>query len=348
MKQESDIVIDILIFDDKHHYELEDTFNQMGITIYKVSWPTISGLFKCCSDLNKFFRMHHDYNIIHAHTSSKAVLPLYYAKKYGINIRISHSHNTDFQTKNLILKTIGIILKIPLKRLSTHYFACSTEAAIWLFGKHLVEQGKVSILKNGIFVNNYSYNIQQRQEIRQQLNFAENDVIIGNVGRFTHQKNHDFLIDIFNSYHSINKNSKLLLIGAGELVDMIKEKVSNLGLSDSVIFFGFCSNAQKFYQAFDIFLMPSLYEGLPFVGIEAQAAGLPCFFSDTITKELKITQSVYFISLNKTPDFWAEKIDTCMQSFKRLDVKDYITAAGYNIECEVKKLIEYYKKIANE
>lgn len=345
MKKEQDVFVDLLVFDDNQHYELEDTFKNMNISVYKVTWPTLKGFIRCCHELDAFFRVHNKYDIVHAHTSSKAVLPLYYAKKHGMNIRIAHSHNTDFQTKNVLLKMIGSFLKVPLRSLTTHYFACSEVAGIWLFGKRLVDEGKVCILKNGIIVDDYVYNSVKRDEIRQKFSISNNEVIIGNVGRFSNQKNHSFLVDIFYSYHALNKNSKLILVGSGELMDNIKSKVERMSLSDSVIFAGFHANVQDFYQVFDVFLMPSLYEGLPFVGIEAQASGLPCFFSDTITQELKIIDSVYYLSVNDKPEMWAAKIDSCLRTFERVDTKNSITKAGYNIENETKKLLTYYKSI---
>lgn len=160
-------------------------------------------------------------------------------------------------------------------------------------------------------------------------------------GRFTNQKNHTFLIDIFYEIHKINSNTKLILIGIGEKETEIKQKVDGLNLKDSVIFMGFRSNVNEYMSAMDVFLMPSLYEGLPVVGVEAQASGLPCFMSqDVITNEVKIANNLKFISLDCNPKEWATEI--LNNELKRSDTKNELKQNGYFIEDTVRLLQEYY------
>jgi len=169
------------------------------------------------------------------------------------------------------------------------------------------------------------------------------------VGRFSNQKNHNFLIDIFYEIIKINKKSKLILIGTGELENEIKEKVESLSLKEKVIFLGARADVNKIMQAMDVFILPSLFEGLPVVGVEAQASGLPCIISDTVSKDVKITDSVLQISLSLPPEEWGKKLIDFYETFERKDMTEAITSAGYDIISVVKKLEQLYKnKLENE
>ena len=163
-------------------------------------------------------------------------------------------------------------------------------------------------------------------------------MVIGHVGRFVEQKNHRFLIDIFNEIHKKNNNSLLLLVGQGPLQDEMKQKVEDLGLSNCVVFLGQRSDANELYQAFDVFLLPSLYEGLPVVGVEAQASGNLCFLSDDMTKETKVLDSTVFMSLNNTAEEWSCKILKFLSEYKKHDTKDEVSKYGFNIKEEAKNL----------
>lgn len=343
-KIDSQIHIDFLNFDDGNDYELEEVMRGMGCGVYKVIMPHANTLIKTLNGLNAFFKEHHDYDIIHAHCSSKGVLPLYYAKKYGIKHRFVHSHNTKFQSQNLGTIFVGNLLKAPLCRIATDYFACGELAGKWLFDNPFAKKNiKVKVLNNGIIFDKFLYNPEERQNIRTELGISETTKVIGNIGRFTTQKNHVFMILLFDAYHKQVPDSKLVLVGVGELMDNAKEQVKKLGIADSVIFAGFRNDTYRFYQAFDLFLMPSLYEGLPFVGIEAQTSGLPCLFSDTVTKEVAVLESSQFESLNTPPHVWAEKMNDLINNTNRINTSAEMSAAGYNIELETQKLYDYYK-----
>lgn len=347
-KNDSQIVIDYLNFDDGNHYELEDVMESMGCNVYKVVMPHLNTLQKTLAGLDSFFKEHHDYDIIHAHCSSKGVLPLYYAKKYGIRNRIVHSHNTKFQSQNPLTICVGNMLKAPLCRIATDYFACGELAGKWLFDNIFTQKNiKVKILNNGIILDNFIFNQKERNQIRNEFCIGNSTKVIGNVGRFSTQKNHSFMIQLFDEFHKLVPDSKLLLVGEGELMERAKCQVSNLNISDSVIFAGFRNDTNKFYQAFDLFLMPSLYEGLPFVGIEAQASGLPCLFSDTVTKEVAVLDSTQFASLNDSPAYWAQIMKKLIECTERKDTSNEMSSAGYNIELETKKLFEYYQSLLN-
>ena len=343
-KTDPNIQIDFLNYDDGKDYELEEVMRGMGCGVYKVIMPHANTLPKTLKGLDTFFKEHHDYDIIHAHCSSKGVLPLYYAKKYGIKHRIVHSHNTKFQSQNPGTIFVGNLLKAPLCRIATDYFACGELAGKWLFDNIYAKKDiKVKVLNNGIIFDKFVYNVEERQKIREKLNLNQSTKVIGNIGRFSTQKNHVFMIRLFDAFHKLVPDSKLLLVGVGELMDATKKHVEKLGLTDAVIFAGFRNDTYRFYQAFDLFLMPSLYEGLPFVGIEAQTSGLPCLFSDTVTKDVAVLESSQFLSLSDSPMTWAEKMNDLINNTIRRNTSAEMSAAGYNIELEAQKLYDYYK-----
>lgn len=306
------IHVDFLLLDDGKEYELEQTLKELGCTVYKlkgiwVKTPIDFIKYKCA--VKSFFKEHHDYKVVHMHSSSKNYMILKYAKKYGIQIRIAHSHNIDFQTKNPLKKLIGNLFKKPLIKYATDYFACSKIAGEWLFGKDIVESDKFRVIHNAIDYDKFKYNSNIRKKMREEFNFKDSDIVIGHVGRFVEQKNHSFLIDVFYKCYEQNNNYKLLLVGTGELEEFIKEKVRSLGIENNVIFAGFQSNVNDYMHAMDLFVFPSLFEGLGLVLIEAQACGLPCFCTaNTIPKDVKILNNLQFISLNDGALEWAKKI----------------------------------------
>lgn len=340
------VQIDYLLLDDGVKYELEDTLKEMGSNVYKLNgvWlrkPT--DYFNYFKKIDKFFKEHHDYKVVHLHSSSKNFYVLKSAKKYGIPVRIAHSHNIGFQSKSKLQIMIGNLCKPLLKKYATDYFACSKLAGEWLFGKENVENGKVKIIHNAVDYQKFKMNEEVRNSIRKELNI-EDKLVIGHVGRFTNQKNHTFLIDIFNEIHKKNSNSVLMLVGIGEKEDEIKEKVKKLEIEQNVLFMGFQDNVNELMWAMDVFLMPSLYEGLPVVGVEAQATGMPCFMSkDVVTDEVKITESVKFISLNETAEKWAEEI--LNSDLERKDTRDDLKKAGYFIDDMAGELADFYKKV---
>ena len=306
------IHVDFLLLDDGKEYKLEQTLKELGCTVYKlkgiwVKTPIDFIKYKCA--VKSFFKEHHDYKVVHMHSSSKNYMILKYAKKYGIPIRIAHSHNIDFQTKNPLKKLIGNLFKKPLIKYATDYFACSKIAGEWLFGKDIVESDKFRVIHNAIDYDKFKYNSNIRKKMREEFNFKDSDIVIGHVGRFVEQKNHSFLIDVFYKCYEQNNNYKLLLVGTGELEEFIKEKVRSLGIENNVIFAGFQSNVNDYMHAMDLFVFPSLFEGLGLVLIEAQACGLPCFCTaNTIPKDVKILNNLQFISLNDGALEWSKKI----------------------------------------
>lgn len=344
------IHIDLLVLDDGKNYELEKVFENMGCSIYKLknAWvkkPT--DYINHIKALNDFFSNHNDYDVVHLHSSSKNFFVLSIAKKYGIATRIAHSHNIGFQTESKLQIIIGNIFKLPLIYYATDYFACSKLAGEWLFNKKICKNNLV-IVKNAVDVEKFRYDEKKSITEREKLGL-ENKFVIGHVGRFTHQKNHTFLIDIFHEILKIVPNSILLLLGTGELENSIKEKVKNLGIDNNVIFLGYKQNVADYLQVMDAFVFPSVYEGLGLVLIEAQASGLPCYTSKNVVPvEAKVSSLLKFIPLESSSKSWAEEICNS-KDVPRSSPKDEILASGYDINQTAKFLQNFYlRKSMNE
>ena len=302
--------------------------------------PPYQKVFKYQKELRRVLR-DGKYKIVHSHINTLSVFPLYAAKKVGVPVRIAHSHSTTNKKewkKNLLKQ----VLRPFSKKYATNYMCCSELAGRWLFGDKAYDEGKVYLLNNAIDLDKFKYDKKIRDKKRKELGIKEDTIVSGHIGRFVAQKNHTFLIDIFNQFHKKEKNSILLLAGQGPLQEEIKNKVRELGLDDSVRFLGQRNDANELYQAFDVFLLPSLYEGLPVVGVEAQASGLLCFFSDDMTKETKVLDSTVFMSLSNTAEEWTGEILTNLKDYKRINTKNEVSDNGFDIEIEARKLEKYY------
>lgn len=280
---------------------------ELGGTIYYIP-PRNKGMRAYCHHLNSFFKQKKNiYQAVHYHESSLTSLEvLYYAKKYGIPNRIMHSHSSSILGNKLHYLT-HYFGKLVIGSLANHYVGCSDKALDWMFG-HTGVRDKAIIVNNGIDVPSFAFDASIRQNIRNRLNISDKDIVVGHIGRFSTVKNHTFLIDIFTELRRITPNAKLVLVGVGELVDSIKSKVMELNLSDSVLFLGLRTDTNNIYQAMDIFVMPSLYEGLPVVLVEAQASGLPVLCSDTISTMSKMSENYETMSIEENAKKWAKRI----------------------------------------
>ena len=280
------------------------------------------------------------YKIVHSHINTLSVFPLYAAKKAGVRVRIAHSHSTSNKKewkKNLLKNA----LRPFSKKYANEYACCSEVAGRYLFGNCFYEGGKVKLVKNAIDVGKFSFSSEIREKKRDELGIKEDTFVVGHVGRFVAQKNHSYLIDIFAEIHEKNPDSVLLLAGQGPLQEEIREKVKTLGLENCVRFLGQRNDIPELYQAFDTVVLPSLYEGLVVVLVEAQCAGLPCFCSTDVSPETKISDRLSFISLSETPEFWAEKI-VAGSKIVRSDTRKDIAANGYDIEVAAKEWTAWY------
>lgn len=287
-----------------------------------------------------------NYRVVHSHINTLSVFSLCAAKCAGVPVRIAHSHSTTNKKekkKNLMKQVLRPFSKV----FATDYMCCSELAGRWLFGNKEYDKDNVYLLNNAIDLDKFKYNESLRKKKRKELGIKDDTLAIGHIGRFVAQKNHDYLIDIFNEIYKKNNNSILLLAGQGPLMEDVKNKVKELNLENSVKFLGQRNDANELYQAFDVFLLPSLYEGLPVVGVEAQASGLLCYLSDDMTKETKVLDITKFMSLNNTPEEWADNILDDVKKYKRIDTSKEMTAKNFNIKEEAKKLEEYYLNLYN-
>lgn len=281
-----------------------------------------------------------NYKIVHSHINTLSVFSLCAAKSAGVPIRIAHSHSTTNKKewkKNFLKQVLRPFSKV----FATNYMCCSELSGRWLFGNKEYDKGNIYKLNNAIDLDKFKYDEKIRKEKRKELKINEDILVIGHIGRFVEQKNHRFLIDIFNEIHKKSKNAILLLAGKGPLMDEMKDKVNILGLEKFVKFLGQRNDVNELYQVFDIFLLPSLYEGLPVVGIEAQATGNICFLSDNMTKETKVLDSTLFMSLNKNAEEWANNILDNVNTNKK-NITEEISKYGFNIKKEVRKLENEY------
>lgn len=335
--------LEILNLDDGQQYPLTQTLKDMGVTIYQLkgAWMhTPLDFPHYFKSVDKFFKEHHDYDVVHMHSSSKNYYILKCAAKWGIPVRVAHSHNTGFQSKNPLVIALGNMMMMPMKKYATHWAGCSKLACEWLFGKGCVEQGKAKVILNGIDSTLFVYNEHTRNEIRKEMNL-EDKFVIGHVGRFVNQKNHTFLLDIFAEVVKIQPKAILMLIGTGELMEAMKQKASNLGIADKILFMGFRDDRERYMQAMDAFLFPSLYEGLSVTLVEAQAAGLPVFASDSTTNETQFSTHMQFLSLNQTASEWATAI--VKKGFvERKNMTEEVKKANFEIRTMVENLYKLY------
>ena len=296
-------------------------------------------------DLKKIFEENPEYKIVEAHNGALGVYALHAAKVNHIPVRIFHAHGASI-TRDWKLP-IKLVCKALLPSNMNQHFSCGIEAARCYFGEKVVERNDYELIPNAIEVNRFVFDSTIRNRIRHD-NHLENKHIVGHVGRFMSQKNHTFLLDVFAEVSKRDSLAHLVLLGDGELMDAMKEKASNLGIKDRVTFVGNVGNANEWYQAFDCFVLPSVWEGLPVVGVEAQAADLPCIFSSAVTREIGLSDRAKFIPLTEEISTWATEICNALQQNARNDNTKLITEHHYNIEIEAKKLQERYLQLAGE
>lgn len=266
---------------------------------------------------------------------------LKYATKYNIPIRILHSHNSsnmDTGIKGRVMELMHKHNKRRIKSYVTEYWVCSDYAAKWLLPTDVYEKRQYTFIPNAVSAEKFRTNAKVREQMRKQLG-VEEKYVIGHVGRFNYQKNHEFLIRIFQIVYEKNPNSELILVGTGELEDTVKQQVRELGLEKAVHFLGVRHDIPELMQAMDCFVLPSRFEGLPVVAVEAQAAGLPCVLaSDGITEQVKIIDNVSFLKLDQSVDEWAKEI--MEKELKRVDSYLVLKEKGFNMEEAANKMSE--------
>lgn len=338
-------------FDFLTHYGQEGPYDKviesLGGRIYQM--PKIKDfnktyyykLFEYIKALNKFFDEHREFKIIHGHMTNTASIYMPIAKKYGSKCCIAHSHLTEARPG--LSGVVTDILHKPVKKCADEYFACSEMAGKWIFPESYIAQGRVTVLKNGVQSKLYAYDKEKSAEMKRKLG-VEGKFVVGNVARFKPEKNQTFLVDVFAEILKKNKDSVLLLIGSGETFETVKKKAKDLGMEEQIKFLGIRYDVPDIMQAMDVFVLPSLYEGLPVVGIEAQASGLPCIISEGVTSETDVTGLCTFLNLNKGAEIWANKILENCKFENRKNTQSMIIKAGYDITNTAKYMEDFYLK----
>ena len=252
--------------------------------------------------LYALFIEHPEWRIVHSHMNSLSVFVLKQAKRAGIPVRIAHSHSTSGKGE-YAKNAVKALLKTQANRYPTERFACSRYAGEWLFGKG----ADFEVVYNAIDLRRFSFSAEARAKARADLGLVGGQFAVGHVGRFMAQKNHAFLIDAFEQVARRREDAVLLLVGTGEAEACVESSVAERGLSGRVRFLGQRTDMPDMYAAFDAFVLPSLYEGLGLVGVEAQRSGLPCLLSDAITREVDVTGECVFLPIDDTA-VWADAI----------------------------------------
>lgn len=312
--------------------DYDDEIEALGGKIYRLPRlnPFDPGYKKALRD---FFREHKEYRIVHCHLDCMSSIPLSVAKEFGVPVRIAHAHssNQDRDWKYLLKRFY--LKKIP--DVATDFFACSEDAAKWMYPNQAVR-----IINNGIETEKYAYSPEERNRIRSTLGLNDS-FTLGHVGRFIPVKNHEFLIDVFASICKHVPDARLLLVGNGPLEDTIRTKVRSMNLEKNVLFLGVRDDVHQILQAIDVFLLPSLYEGLGMVSVEAQTAGVKCVVSSNVPTVCNLTGNVTFLPLENGTDEWADKI-LSLNLNERVSAHNIVIQAGYDIQHTANYLQKWY------
>lgn len=321
-----------------------DIINDNQLKVHYVT-PFKDNPIAYCIDWKRFLRKNKNkYYAIHFHYDSlHKFFAIRYAKKIGIKRIIVHSHNSN-NNLGIIKKFLHYVGKRKIDRYATDYIACSDKAAEWFFFPDKIKN--VKIINNAIDIEKFKFNPKIRNELREKWKLNDDVVVYGHVGRFEEQKNHSFLIDIFYELQKQKPNVHLILVGRGSKELEIKRKVEKLSIQDKVTFLGYRDDIADIYNAFDVLIFPSLFEGQPISLIEAQANGLPIFYSDTITKSIKLLPSTKSISLDKDAKYWADIIlENSNFDVKRDKAYQVVSNKGYSRSELALKFKTFYENL---
>ena len=340
----ADIKIDIGAIERFVNIENIKTLNNYNCDVYYVGYEGCKWKkqFVCFNNLRKLLkRNNYDCVHIHADVSNKLLVSALAAKSVGVKKIILHSHAAGVDGNHRLAKrNIHFICRRLLIHIGTDFVACSGVAAAWMFPN--IAKERIIIINNGVDLEKFRFNPEIRDKERKKLGLEKNK-IIGHVGRFAYQKNHEYLIKIMERLHRIDPNIKLLLIGEGPEKKRIRDLVKSKGLEDTIIFYGTSNSVNDLFQAMDVFVLPSHFEGIPKDGVEAQASGLPVLFSNQITPEAKITQNVEFLGINEENiEEWVKQIMLAIEE-KRVDSYQDLKKRKFSIQDTIFSFLSLYK-----
>ena len=320
--------------------EFDEEIKQLGGRVYHMSRIAPGSFFRYLAELRTFFQEHPEYQIVHSHLNTLSTWPLLMAKKAGVPVRIAHSRNASMDRNiKMIYKAFS---RLFINGQATDRFACSRAAGIWLFGKRQVEQETFRVIPNAIQLDRFLYSEEKRQNMRTELGIGEKELAIVCVARFSPQKNHTYLLRVFREIQNRKPESKLYLVGQGELEQDIRNQIAQLGIQDHVVFLGSRPDVGAVLTAMDAFLFPSFYEGLGTVMIEAQCSALPMLASDSIPSETKLCDSVEFASIREEPAVWADRLLALIEKTERKDNSVLIRTHGYDIRESYTWMQQFY------
>lgn len=330
---------------DEHPGFFDNEITSLGGNIYRINGHEFKyNPLLYTKHLKEIFSQNQKYHVIHGHEGKTALLYTYVAKKSGIAKRIVHAHEDSYvHTFN------GFMQKTLIQqswRFATDLYACSSKAGKYYFGKH-----PFTVRYNAIDTNRFAFNNVQRINTRGKLGIQPSTLVLGNIGRCTAQKNQLFLLDIFAALRSIRKDSRLILVGTGELEHQLYNKAADLGILSAIHIIQSTATPEYLYSAMDAFVLPSLYEGLPLAGVESQASGLPTFFSSSISREVAITDQAHFIPLEDSPLTWANKILEITKTTNtpnRSIFADKVRNSGFDVKKNSQLMQDAYLSLANE
>lgn len=340
------VVFDIIVDDVesiKNGNLLEPEFKKLGCNIFKVT-PRNVNLIENIRQVSQIMK-DGNYDILHSNMEEWSGLYCMLAKKYGITTRISHAH-LAYVKKGFVKTVYNEVLKIALRHWSTDFFACSKDAGEYLFGKKVMKKPVFRVLSNAIDVDKFVFSNDIRKKVRQELSLADSTFVVGYVARLYYQKNPERMLRIFNEIQARHNDSVLVVVsdcndydGFDGLVEYIKSH----NLTDRVIFTGLRTDVNELMQGFDAFVLPSRYEGLGIVYVEAQASSLMTFATDRVVpEEVKCCELLHFIDSEKTDEEWADEILKYSLDYTRYDTSQLVKNAGYEITIEAKKLEKFY------
>lgn len=316
----------------------DEEIRKMGGHIYVLPKFKVYNYFTYRNAVRAFFARHHEFRVVHGHMTSTASIYLPIAKRAGVPVTVAHSRNAGVEKG---LKGVATrLLRKNLYKIADYCFACSKLAGIDVFGKKWVDAGNVKIIHNAIDAQKFTYQPEKRDRIRKQLQI-EDQLVIGHVGRFDAQKNHPYLIEIFAKLCALQDDAVLLLLGEGPGKEKAERQCEQLGIKERVLFLGNQRQPEDYYQAFDFFLLPSLYEGLPGVLVEAQAAGLYCLVSDKVTKEAQVTELVTYLDIEGPAKVWAEEILAHMD-YERKNTYRKMVESGFDVKTQAEGYRNFY------
>lgn len=342
-KVHKDIQFDFISYYEKDGY-YDDEIRILGGNVIKLEPPNKVGIFKSIKDLKTVIKSNGKYDAVHTHTLFNCGIGVFAAYLSGANIRISHAHTTADANEGLIKKIYISLMRSIIKIFSTNYLACSDSAGKYLFGNNILENKKYKKLPNYIDYEKF-INLSNKESIRDELGIDNNDIVIGHVGRFIPAKNHEFIVEVIKNLSIKNSNVKCIFVGNGDLENDMKAKVKKLELEEKIYFLGIRSDIEMIVSEMDLFILPSIYEGLGLVLLEAQAAGVPCLVSEAIQPEADLqVELVKKMNLSDDLELWS-KTALEMISKPKVDKKDILNSfekQGYKIENIVNELTNIY------